>query len=176
MSPPRRPRHMPGDPVHKDKPQVPAVHPVNKPFITWTKPGGLRTTGVDLKTRLEKAEEDLKKAKQELKAREMQARARKQEPAKHKTAEEELRVKIETTKKDLKAKEESVAARRARNNAKHDEFLRGTYEKREVKHQEKARVQVDAHGAEMDGVELTITGAAEEDFDIEFDIDIYGDE
>jgi hypothetical protein len=72
-SPPRRPRHMPGDPVHKGTPQAPTVHPVNKPFVTggpkslqWTNPEDPRATGVDLKTRLQKAEEGLKKAKQDL--------------------------------------------------------------------------------------------------------------
>jgi hypothetical protein len=213
-SPPRRPRHMPGDPVHKDEIQAPAVHPVNRPFATvgpkslqWTHPKDPRTTDVDLKTRLEKAEEDLKKAKQDLdlktrlkkagadleeakeglKAREMQARARKQKPAKHNTAEEELRVKIETAKKDIRAKEESVAARRARKDAKREEWIikqKTDYEKREVKRQENAciKIKAEAHRAEANGVELTSTGAAEEivvkeeEFDIEFDIDIYGDE
>jgi hypothetical protein len=134
-----------------------------------------------VKTRLEKAEEDLKKAKADLKAREMQARSRKERLAKYITAEEELKVKIETAKENLRVKEESVAARRARKNAKRDAFLRGTYEQREAKRQENMRIKTEVHEAEM-SVETTSTSVAEEsvvkerDFDIDFDIDIYIDE
>jgi hypothetical protein len=115
----------------------------------------------------------------------MQARARNQKPMKHKTAEEELRVKIETAKRDIRAKEESVAARRARKDAKREEWIikqKADYEKREAKLQEQARMQPEAQGAEMDGARMMSTGAAEktvvkeEDYDIDFDIDIYGDE
>jgi hypothetical protein len=188
---------MPGDPVHKG-------NPVNKPFATggpnslqWTNPDDPRATGVELKTRLEKAEEGLKKAKQDLdlktrlhqaeeglKKAKQELKARKQKQVKHNRAEEELRVKIETAKRDLGAKEESVAARRARKDAMREEWIKkqtADYEKREVKRQEKAQMQADAQGAEMDGAGMMNTGAAEEtvvkeDFDIEFDIDIYGDE
>jgi hypothetical protein len=94
----------------------------------------------------------------------------------------ELKVKIETAKEDLRIEEESVAARQARKNAKWDAFLRGNYEQREAKRQENARIKTEAHGAETRDVEIASTSVAEEtvvkeeDFDIEFGIDIYLDE
>ena len=199
-SPPRRLRTMPGGTTHTGALQAkPVVHPVissaqagGSKSLQWTNPKDTRGKGEDVKTRLQKAEEDLKKAKEVLKAHEMQARARKQKHAKHnaeeelrikvQSVEEDLRVKIQRTKEGLRVKEETAAARRARKNATRDAFLRGNFEVREAKRQENARVKAQAHGAETDGDQMASTGAAEEtvvkkeDFDTDFDIDIYMDE